>query len=94
MIGLVIREQPPLIPIWRRAVLLLPFVPFLWFFGHFFQFREVICTPPFDNPGWGLFEGGLFLLPLLGIYWFVSSFSLGVLSGVSIDQSVPREGPR
>ena len=83
-IGVAIGEQPPLIPLWRRAILTLPFLPFLWIFGYVFEWREIDCTPPFE--GWGLFEGGLFMIPLLGLFWFVASFSLAVLSAACVDQ--------
>ena len=89
-VGLVIGEQPPLVPLWRRALLALPFTPVLWFLGYFFEWpAPVNCSPPFDNPGWGLFEGGMVLLPLLGLFLFVESYSLALLAGASVDQPAP-----
>ena len=91
-IGFVIGEPPPLVPLWRRVLLALPFTPFLWFFGYFFEWREVDCSPPFDDPGWGLFEGGLVLLPLLGLFLFLQSFSLALVSAASVDQPALEPG--
>jgi hypothetical protein len=89
-VGLIVGERPPLLPLWRRFVLALPFAPLLWLFGSVFEWRQVSCAPPFDNPGWGLFEGGMFLFPLLGLFWFTASLSLAVHSAASVDPEVAR----
>lgn len=39
--------------------------------------------------GWGLFEGGLFLIPLLALFLFTLSFSIAVLSAAFVRPEVP-----
>lgn len=83
-IGAVLREAPPLVPIWRRLLLMVPFVPPILLFGWPFERHVPNCSPPFD--GWGMFEGGAVLWPLLGLFWFALTFSMGWLSAAFVDQ--------
>ena len=83
-IGAVIREAPPLVPIGRRLLHMLPFLPPILLFGLPFQRHTPNCAPPFD--GWGFMEGGAVLFPLLGLFWFSLSFSMAILSAAFVDQ--------
>jgi len=83
-IAAVVRETPPLVPIGRRLLLMVPFVPPVLFFGFPFQWHLPECSPPFE--GWGFMEGGLVLVPLLGLFLFTLSFSMATLSAAFVDE--------
>lgn len=65
-------------PIWFR-LLLLPIgaVP-VWLFGYIFQQRTVDCSVPQEM--WGMFEGGVVALPLMGAFLFAMATSMAMLS--------------
>lgn len=72
------------IMIWQwRILLLTPFALVVLLLGQPFQDRVVDCTAPFE--GYGLFEGGLVLLPLLGLFWFVASTTMAVLAAAYLN---------
>ena len=52
----------------------------VFLFGFVFQMRRIDCTPPFD--GFGLFEGGIVLIPLLAAFWFFMSASSAIIAAV------------
>ena len=83
-VGLAVGEMPPLIPVRRRLALAAAFVPLVLVTGLVFEWRAPDCTPPFD--GWGFMEGGMVLVPLVGLFWFVLSFSMAALSAAFVDQ--------
>jgi hypothetical protein len=86
-IGLATGEAPRLVPIGRRLLPMAAFVPPILLFGAPFQRHVPNCSPPFD--GMGLFEGGAVVLPLLGLFWFILSFSMGALSGAFVEEDRP-----
>ena len=83
-IGVVIRDAPPLVPIGRRLLLMLPFLPPVLLTGFPFERHVPNCSPPFD--GLGFMEGGTVIIPLLGLFWFTLSFSMAALSAAFVDQ--------
>jgi hypothetical protein len=72
-------KSQKLAPLWQRALLTLMVSPLIWFFGYVFQVRTIDCTRPME--GWGMFEGGMVMFPLLGLFLFTLSTSLAILSG-------------
>ena len=75
-------RQVRLLSLPHRIVLTAPFAILVMLLGKPFLTKRMDCEPPFD--GWGLFEGGLFLLPLLGLFLFVASLSAAVLSATFV----------
>lgn len=72
-------KSQKLAPLWQRALLTLMVSPLIWFFGYVFQVRTMDCSRPME--GWGMFEGGMIMFPLLGLFLFTLSTSLAMLSG-------------
>jgi hypothetical protein len=68
----------------RRLLPLLAFLPLVLLLGLPFERHVPNCVPPFD--GWGMFEGGAVLWPLLGLFLFVMSFSMAALSAAFVDE--------
>ncbi|MEY4270248.1 MAG: hypothetical protein RLZZ58_1464 [Pseudomonadota bacterium] len=76
-------------PWYNRAMLLAPFAVIVLITGLPFQRRSIDCTPPFDG-GWGLFEGGIIMFPLLALFLFSMAFSLAVLSATFVIPRAPQ----
>lgn len=92
LIGLVLLNAlalPTRLALWRartrllrlpeRIILTAAMVPPVIVLGFPFERKAFDCTAPFE--GWGLFEGGLFLIPLLGLFLFAASGMTAVLAG-------------
>ena len=47
-----------------------------------FERKIIDCTPPFD--GWGLFEGGMVLIPLLGLFLFAATLGAAILAATFV----------
>ena len=71
----------------RRFIWLLIGAFPVWLFGFVFQNRTVDCSRPQEM--WGLFEGGVIAIPLLGIFLFVASTSMAMLSAAYV-RPLPR----
>ncbi len=81
-IGLVIGEQPRLIPVGHRLVLTALVSPVVLLTGYAFEWRSPDCGRPVECCG--LFEGGLLLLPMLGLFLFLLVYTLAALSSAFI----------
>ncbi|MEQ1687469.1 MAG: hypothetical protein ABL874_02725 [Sphingopyxis sp.] len=66
--------------IYDRLFAIVPFAIPVLLFGYTFQIRSIDCTPPFD--GFGFFEGGIVLFPLLGAFWFFMSVSSAIIAAI------------
>jgi hypothetical protein len=81
-LGLVAGEQPRLIPVPRRLLLAVLVSPVILISGFVFQWRTPDCARPVECCG--LFEGGLVVLPLLGLFLFLASYTLAALCAASV----------
>ncbi|MGB3847775.1 MAG: hypothetical protein WA940_18035 [Sphingopyxis sp.] len=70
----------------ERVILAAPFAAAVLFTGLPFQRAIDDCA---IIEGWGLFEGGLFLIPLLALFLFTLSFSIAVLSAAFVRPEAP-----
>ena len=75
-----------LLPWPERVILAAPFAAAVLFTGMPFQRAIDDCA---IIEGWGLFEGGLFLIPLLALFLFTLSFSIAVLSAAFVRPEAP-----
>jgi hypothetical protein len=66
----------------ERIILTGPLMLPVWWLGTPFSRKPFDCTPPFE--GWGLFEGGLVLFPLLGLFLFAASLATAVLAATFV----------
>lgn len=67
----------------HRVLMLIPFAVILLVLGTPFQRHRINCTPPFEE-GWGLFEGGAFMIPLLALFLFSMAWSLALVSAAAV----------
>lgn len=81
ILNAVASSSRPLLPFTRRLLVAAPAIPLIWLLGAAFQAPAADCDQLLS---FGLFEGGLFLLPLLGLFWFVSSFTLAIHGATSL----------
>lgn len=72
-------QTPRLAPLLHRIVFAALISPIILIFGYPFEVRVVDCTLPHE--GWGFFEGGAVMIPLLGLFLFSMVTSLAMLSG-------------
>jgi hypothetical protein len=70
----------------HRTVLAAPFAVAVFVTGLPFQRAIDDCA---IVEGWGLFEGGLFLIPLFALFLFTMSFSIAVLSAAFVRPDAP-----
>jgi hypothetical protein len=69
-------------PIWLRSPLLLLGALPVWLLGYVFQNRVIDCSGPHE--GWGLFEGGVFVIPMFGAFLFATCTSMAMLSAAFV----------
>lgn len=87
-IGLAIGKQPRLIPFRRRVALTALVSPIVMLTGFGFEWRTPDCARRVECCG--LFEGGLIILPLLGLFLFLLVYTLAALSAASIGPDLVR----
>ena len=68
----------------QRILMTVPLASLVLFFGLPFERKTIDCTPPFD--GWGLFEGGAILFPLLALFLFSASLSAAALAAAFVTE--------
>lgn len=66
----------------QRVILTAPIAFPVLFLSVPFERKIIDCTPPFD--GWGLFEGGMVLIPLLGLFLFAATLGAAILAATFV----------
>jgi hypothetical protein len=74
----------------RRVLMLFPFAAIILFVGVPFQRHRIDCDGP--DISYGLFDGGMIAIPILGLFLFSMAFSLAVLSAAYVRPLVEVEG--